>query len=150
MKGDTMKIEGGYLIGRAKFLSGRKLNKLFSEYGLTEFNGEQGKILYSLWKNDGLSSTDLSLETGLAINTLTNMLTKMEHSDLIYRKMSNTDKRRKYVFLTDKGKLLESKSKIATDKMIDIFYKDFSIQEIETFESMLRKIISNLEDEDDK
>ena len=136
-----MKIEGGYLIGRAK---------LFSEYGLTEFNGEQGKILYSLWKNDGLSSTDLSLETGLAINTLTNMLTKMEHSDLIYRKMSNTDKRRKYVFLTDKGKLLESKSKIATDKMIDIFYKDFSIQEIETFESMLRKIISNLEDEDDK
>jgi transcriptional regulator, MarR family len=150
MKGDAMKIEGGYLIGRAKFLSGRKLNKLFSEYGLTEFNGEQGKILYSLWKNDGLSSTDLSLETGLAINTLTNMLTKMEHSDLIYRKMSNTDKRRKYVFLTDKGKLLESKSKIATDKMIDIFYKDFSIQEIETFESMLRKIISNLEDEDDK
>lgn len=145
-----MKIEGGYLIGRAKFLSGRKLNKLFSEYGLTEFNGEQGKILYSLWKNNGLSSTDLSLETGLAINTLTNMLTKMEHSDLIYRKMSNTDKRRKYVFLTDKGKLLESKSKIATDKMIDIFYKDFSIQEIETFESMLRKIISNLEDEDDK
>ena len=126
------------------------MNKLFSEYGLTEFNGEQGKILYSLWKNDGLSSTDLSLETGLAINTLTNMLTKMEHSDLIYRKMSNTDKRRKYVFLTDKGKLLESKSKIATDKMIDIFYKDFSIQEIETFESMLRKIISNLEDEDDK
>lgn len=78
------------------------------------------------------------------------MLTKMEHSDLIYRKMSNIDKRRKYVFLTDKGKLLESKSKIATDKMIDIFYKDFSIQEIETFESMLRKIISNLEDEDDK
>ena len=149
MKGDTMKIEGGYLIGRAKFLSGRKLNKLFSEYGLTEFNGEQGKILYSLWKNDGLSSTNLSLETGLAINTLTNMLTKMEHSDLIYRKMSNTDKRRKYVFLTDKGKLLESKSKIATDKMIDIFYKDFSIQEIETFESMLRNIISNLEDEDD-
>lgn len=145
-----MKIEGGYLIGRAKFLSGRKLNKLFSEYGLTEFNGEQGKILYSLWKNNGLSSTDLSLETGLAINTLTNMLTKMEHSDLIYRKMSNIDKRRKYVFLTDKGKLLESKSKIATDKMIDIFYKDFSIQEIETFESMLRKIISNLEDEDDK
>ena len=73
-----MKTEGGYLIGRAKFLSGRKLNKLFSEYGLTEFNGEQGKILYYLWKKDGLSSTSISLKTGLAINTLTNMLDKME------------------------------------------------------------------------
>ena len=76
-----MKVEGGYLIGRAKFLSGRKLNKLFSEYGLTEFNGEQGKILYSLWKKDGISSTEISLDTGLAINTLTNMLDKMENSN---------------------------------------------------------------------
>ena len=40
-----MKIEGGYLIGRIKYLSGRRLNKLFSESGLSEFNGEQGKIL---------------------------------------------------------------------------------------------------------
>ena len=145
-----MKIEGGHLIGRAKFLSGRKLNKLFSEYGLTEFNGEQGKILYSLWKKDGLSSTDISLDTGLAINTLTNMLDKMEDANLIYRKQSDEDKRKKYVFLTEKGKSLETKSKIATDKMIEIFYKDFSIKEIEIFENMLRKIISNLEEEDDK
>lgn len=144
-----MKIEGGYLIGRAKLLSGRKLNKLFSEYGLTEFNGEQGKILYFLWKKDGLSSTDISLKTGLAINTLTNMLDKMEDEDLIYRKQSNRDKRKKYVFLTEKGKALERKSKIATDKMNEIFYKDFSVKEIEIFENMLRKIISNLEEEDD-
>ena len=145
-----MKIEGGYLIGRAKFLSGRKLNKLFSEYGLTEFNGEQGKILYYLWKKDGLSSTDISLDTGIAINTLTNMLDKMEKEDLIYRKRGDADKRKKYVFLTEKGKTLELKSKMATDKMDDIFYKGFSENEIEIFEDMLRRIILNLEDEDDK
>lgn len=145
-----MKTEGGYLIGRAKFLSGRKLNKLFSEYGLTEFNGEQGKILYYLWKKDGLSSTSISLKTGLAINTLTNMLDKMEKEDLIYRKQSTKDKRKKNVFLTDKGKFLESKSKIVTDKMYEIFYKGFSDSEIEMFENMLRKIIVNMEDGYDK
>lgn len=145
-----MKVEGGYLIGRAKFLSGRKLNKLFSEYGLTEFNGEQGKILYSLWKKDGISSTEISLDTGLAINTLTNMLDKMENSNLIYRKQSDADKRKKYVYLTEKGKSLELKSKIATDKMGEVFYKGFSIKEIETFENMLRKIISNLEEKNDE
>lgn len=145
-----MKLEGGYLIGRAKFLSGRKLNKLFAEYDLTEFNGEQGKILYSLWKKDGLSSTDISLDTGLAINTLTNMLDKMEAANLLYRKQSEADKRKKYVFLTPKGKLLETKAKMATDKMDEIFYKNFSMKEIELFENMLRKIILNLEEEDDK
>ncbi len=145
-----MKIEGGYLIGRAKFLSGRKLNKLFSEYALNEFNGEQGSILYCLWKKDGLSSTDISTATGLAVNTLTNMLEKMESSDLIYRKQGDTDKRKKYVFLTEKGRSLEIKSKMATDKMDRIFYKGFSANEIDIFENMLRKIISNLEEEDDK
>lgn len=145
-----MKIEGGYLIGRAKFLCGRKLNKLFSEYNLTEFNGEQGKILYFLWKKDGLSSTDISLETGLAINTLTNMLDKMEKEELIFREQSSFDKRKKFVFLTEKGKSLELKSKIANDKMNEIFYKGFSENEIILFEDMLRKIILNLEDEDDK
>ena len=145
-----LKIEGGYLIGRAKFLSGRKLNKLFSDYGLNEFNGEQGKILYCLWKKDGLSSTDISFSTGLAVNTLTNMLDKMENIGLITRKQSTADKRKKYVFLTDKGKSLEAKSKLATDKMDEIFYKGFSVKEIALFENMLRKIIANLEEEDDK
>lgn len=144
-----MKIEGGYLLGRAKFLSGRRLNKLFSEYGLTEFNGEQGNILYHLWKKDGLSSTDISTETGLAKNTLTNMLDKMEASGLIYRKLCNKDKRVKYVFLTEKGKALEGKSKSATEKMDEIFYRGFSVPEIESFEAMLKKIIANLEEEED-
>lgn len=139
-------MEGGHLIGRAKFLNGRKLNKLFSEYALTEFNSEQGKILYCLWKNDGISSTDISIDTGLAINTLSNMLDKMEASGLVYRQQSGMDKRKKYVFLTEKGRLMEAKSKLATDKMGEIFYRGFSSKEIVLFENMLRKIISNLED----
>ena len=145
-----MKTEGRYLIGRIKYLSGRRLNKLFSESGLNEFNGEQGKILYQLWKKEGISSKDIASETGLAINTLTNMLDKMEKEDLIYRKQSTKDKRKKNVFLTDKGKFLESKSKIVTDKMDEIFYKGFSESEIEMFENMLRKIIVNMEDGYDK
>ena len=90
-----MKIEGGYLIGRIKYLSGRRLNKLFSESGLSEFNGEQGKILYQLWNKDGISSKDIAAKTGLAINTLTNMLDKMEASDLIFRIQCDKDKRKK-------------------------------------------------------
>jgi len=62
-----------------------------------------------LWKKNGLGSTDISLDAGFAINTLTNMLDKMEMENLIYPKNSDTDK--KYVFLTKKGKLLEAKSK---------------------------------------
>ena len=143
-----MKIEGGYLIGRIKYLSGRRLNKLFSESGLSEFNGEQGKILYQLWNKDGISSKDISVKTGLAINTLTNMLDKMEASDLIFRIQCDKDKRKKYIFLTPKGKALEDKSQVATEKMNEIFYSGFNSCEIEIFESYLRRIIANLEEEE--
>ena len=143
-----MKIEGGYLIGRIKHLSGRRLNKLFSESGLSEFNGEQGKILYQLWNKDGISSKDIAAKTGLAINTLTNMLDKMETSDLIFRIQCDKDKRKKYIFLTPKGKALEDKSQVATEKMNEIFYTGFNSCEIEIFESYLRRIIANLEEEE--
>lgn len=143
-----MKIEGGYLIGRIKYLSGRRLNKLFSESGLSEFNGEQGKILYQLWNKDGISSKDIAAKTGLAINTLTNMLDKMEASDLIFRIQCDKDKRKKYIFLTPKGKALEDRSQTATEKMNEIFYSGFNSCEIEIFESYLRRIIANLEEEE--
>ena len=143
-----MKIEGGYLIGRIKYLSGRRLNKLFSESGLNEFNGEQGKILYQLWKKEGISSKDIASETGLAINTLTNMLDKMEVSGLIFRIPCDKDKRKKYIFLTPKGKALEDKSQVATEKMNEIFYSGFNSCEIEIFENYLRRIIANLEEEE--
>lgn len=112
-----MKVEGGCLVDRVKLLNSKRLNLWFSNCNLIEFNGKQGGILYSLWKKDDFSSTDISLYIGIVTHPLT------------YR--------------PDKMKSHEA------DKMDEIFYKDFSIKEIEIFENMLRKIISNLEEEDD-
>ena len=121
------------------------LNSLFVENGLNEFTGEQGKILYFLWKDDGIPSTEIARKTGLAVNTLTNMLDKMEKSGLIYRKESEKDKRKKLVFLTKEGKRLESKSNYASERMNEIFYRGFSGEEIELFEKQLKRIIDNLD-----
>lgn len=144
-----MEKEGGYLIGKIKYLTNRRLNRLFIENGLNEFTGEQGKIFYFLWKDDGVPSTEIARKTGLAVNTLTNMLDKMEKSGLIYRKESEKDKRKKLVFLTKEGKRLESKSNYANERMNEIFYRGFSGEEIELFEKQLKRIIDNLDDGDE-
>ncbi|MCI5722642.1 MAG: hypothetical protein MR283_01375 [Erysipelotrichaceae bacterium] len=49
-----MNLEGGNLVGKVKYLTGRRLNRLFVENRLTKFNGKQGRILYYLWKEDGI------------------------------------------------------------------------------------------------
>jgi len=105
-----MKVEGGYLVDRVKLLNSRKLNPCFSNCDLTEFNGKQGGILYSLWKKDDFSSTNISLDIWIVTHPL------------MYR--------------PDKMKSHEA------DKMGEIFYKGFSIKS-------MRKMISNLEEEDD-
>ena len=106
-----MKVEGGCLVDKVKLLNGKKLNPWFSNCDLIEFNGKQGGILYSLWKKDDFSSTNISLDIGIVTHPLPHRPDKMKSHE--------------------------------ADKMGEIFYKGFSIK------SMLRKIISNSEEEDD-
>lgn len=106
-----MKVEGGCLVDKVKLLNGKKLNPWFSNCDLTEFNGKQGGILYSLWKKDDFSSTNISLDIGIVTHPLPHRPDKMKSHE--------------------------------ADKMGEIFYKGFSIK------SMLRKMISNSEEEDD-
>lgn len=136
--------EGSYLIGHIKLLSGRILNRLFIQNGFKEFNGEQGKILYVLWKEDRISSTILSKRTGLANNSLTKMLDLMEEKGLIKRECCDNDKRKKLICITDKGRKYEKQTKEINEKMEEIIYKGFSGEEIERFEEDLKKILENL------
>lgn len=142
-----MKYEGGYLVGRIKLLTGRILNRLLSQNELFEFNSEQGKILYSLWKKDVQSVSQIAEDTGLAVNSISIMLGHLEEAGLLQRNHCNKDKRRKLICLTDKGRSLEGKTKELNNKMDMIFYKGFTEEEIQTFEENLRRIVDNLLEE---
>ena len=69
---------GGFLITKLKQLHSRSLAQGISEQGIDTFNGEQGKILFVLWQKDKITQKELACETGLAKNTITVMLEKME------------------------------------------------------------------------
>lgn len=143
-------MEGGFLVGQIKLLNGRIINKLLAENNLLEFNGEQGKILYTLWKKDNVSITEISKSSGLALNTLTSMLDLMEKADLLYRKSSDEDKRKKIVCLSEKGKSLEAKTDLINKKMAEIFYKGFSEDEMIQIDNYLKQIVKNLMEEEEK
>ena len=73
-----MKTQGGFLITRIKQVGGRVFERILSEKNIDAFNGSQGRILYILWKKDGVPISELSKETGLATPTRTSMLDSME------------------------------------------------------------------------
>ena len=140
-----MKYNGGFLMSRIKQIHGRILNNLISNREITAFNAEQGRILHVLWENDNISIKELSARTGLAINTLTTMLERMQEKNLIEKRTDEKDKRKTIIILTDYAKSLKKEYDVISEEIISVFYKNFSHNEIMEFEEYLKRILDNLE-----
>ena len=70
---------------KIKQLGDRIFEKILSEKNIDAFNRAQGRILYVLWQEDGISIRSLSTKCGLAITSLTTMLERMENKELVGR-----------------------------------------------------------------
>jgi len=137
---------GGFLITKLKQLQSRSLAQCINEQGIAAFSGEQGKILFVLWQKDKITQKELACETGLAKNTITVMLEKMEKNNLIRRITDENDKRKSLVILTDYAKSLKKSFDEISDEMLKKVYKGFSEEEIDKYEEYLHRIIKNFEE----
>jgi DNA-binding MarR family transcriptional regulator len=138
---------GGTLVSQIKQLQDRVFNKILKEEGIYEFNGQQGRILFSLWKDEKLSLIELSKRTSLAKTTLSTMIDRMRKNGLVIVEESKEDKRNLVIYLSDKTLALEDKINNATKRITDIFYKDFSEKEAKELDRLLIKIKENLKNE---
>ena len=140
-----MESRTGFLISQIKQVQSRIFQRLLQESGVQEFNGPQGRILYILWQKDEVPIVELSQKTGLAKNTLTAMLGRMENTGLIEKRTAESDKRQSLIILTEKARGLQEKYDEVSQKMNDIFYKDFTEEEVLEIDRFLDRILKNLE-----
>ncbi len=140
-----MESRTGFLISQIKQVQARIFQRLLQESGVEEFNGPQGHILYVLWQKDEVPIVELSQKTGLAKNTLTAMLGRMEDAGLIERRAARSDKRQSLIVLTKKARDLQGKYDEVSQKMNEIFYEDFTQKEVVTIDGFLDRILLNLE-----
>ncbi len=137
----------GFMIGQISKLSGRIFERILAEAGVDAFNGAQGRILYILWQEDFVPMRALSDRTGLAKNTLTSMLDRMEAAGLTQRHPDREDRRVIRIRLTEKARALKDRYDAVSGRMNEIYFKGFSDAEIDAFEKYLTRIIQNLEEE---
>lgn len=140
-----METKGGYLISRIKQLGGRRFDRMLDEAGIEAFNGAQGRILYVLWQEDGVTISQLSSRTSLANTTLTSMLDRLEHSGLITREASPKDRRALLIRLTDAARALQADYERISQQMNDLYYEGFTEDEVRQLEGYLTRILANLE-----
>ena len=142
----TMKqlSEGGMLISQVHQTSGRVFARKLREHGLDSINPAQGRILFALWKGDGISIRELASRTKLQKSTLTSMLDRLEQDGLITRIPSREDRRVILIYLAHDHEVIKDLFLQVSSEMIDLFYAGFLPEEIATFEQQLKKILKNL------
>lgn len=139
-----MRVNGGDRISQIKRISDRIFQHILLKKGIDAFNGAQGRILYILWQEDNISFRDISDRTALAPTTLTSMIDRMESQGLVKRVPDSSDRRKILLSLTDMARELQRDYNEVSSNMTDIFYKDFTDEEIEKCEELLEKIYNNL------
>lgn len=135
----------GFLISQIKLMQRRVFQRLLQNCGVEEFNGPQGNILYVLWQKDMVPIVEIAAKTGLAKNTLTVMLDRMEENGLVSRKQSPDDRRKTLVCLTEKAHALERDYNLVSQQMNELFFQNLSEKDIEELEKYLDIILGNLQ-----
>ena len=129
-------MNGGFLVTKIKRHGDRIFERILSKKGIDAFNGAQGRILYALWQEDGVSIKTVSEKCGLAITSLTTMLERMEEKNLLIRKGCPKDKRKCLLFLTDYANSLKNEYDEISEKMTKISFEGISEDERLTFEKI--------------
>ena len=137
------------MISKIKQIQGRVFEKLLAEYGVDQFNGAQGRILFVLWNDDNIPISELSEKTGLAKTTLTSMLDRLEASGHVRREIDPSDRRKVKIKLTKAADKLKSQYDEVSTRMSEIFYEGFDDDEIIDFENYLTRILKNLNKKED-
>ena len=138
--------EGGLLVAQAHQLAGRLFSRILKEHGIEELNPAQGRIVFALWKEDGLTQTELALRTKLDKSTLALMLVRLEEAGQIRRMVDAGDARIRRVALTARNRRLHEAYRAASQEMGRRYYKGLGEARIDAFEATLRIVIDNLEE----
>ena len=113
------------------------------EKGLPDFASSHGNILFQLSRFPKISMNELAEKINRDKSTTTVLVRKLEAEGFVKTFSSDSDKRTKFITLTEKGSQYNKLTKEISQSLNKTFYKGFTEQEKETFVSLLEKINKN-------
>ena len=100
--------QSGFLMAKIRQVGGRIAERILKKHGI-EINSAQGRIMFALWRQDGISINQLAQKTQLKKSTLTSMLDRLETMGYLRRQRCPEDRRKIRIYRTQKDKHLEKK-----------------------------------------
>jgi DNA-binding MarR family transcriptional regulator len=123
----------GYLSRKGRSFITKELEK----YGI---GAGQTIFLITLYEKDGINQEQLAEELFMDKTTVARGLQKLEQNGIIRRVSAKNDKRSKLVFLTEKGRELESEVKNVLKTWDEKISHSLDDNEIENLQKILKKL----------
>jgi MarR family transcriptional regulator, organic hydroperoxide resistance regulator len=105
-------------------------------------------FLRILWEHEGLTQRELSEEAGVMEPTTFSALKAMERLGYVARRRMDGDRKKSYVFLTPKGKLLKNQLVPLAEIVNRIAIRGLNPGDVNTTRDVLLAIISNLAEDE--
>ncbi|HHY21590.1 MAG TPA: MarR family transcriptional regulator [Bacilli bacterium] len=126
-----------FLIGKAQQQAYQTSKALLQPYGITPV---QSALLLLLFEVDGQHSSELGERIRLDSATMTGLLDRLMKQGLIERRSSEKDRRINHIYLTDRGKELQTTLEHKIIEINEAILRHFSDEEAEQLKKMLIKI----------
>ena len=107
------------------------------------------RMFRTLCVRDGLTQVELARAAGLTSPSVSSALNKMENDGLVKRVPDAKDRRKVYVFITEKGRELDKEIIGRCIGLEKAMLRGISDEERETLMSILRRMLCNLLEEEE-
>ncbi|WP_171180025.1 MarR family winged helix-turn-helix transcriptional regulator [Ruegeria sp. HKCCD8929] len=139
---DFQENSAGYLANHMARLFAAGLQKRIQPLGVAP---AQFMVLLELWTRDGRTQADLVGALDVEQATMANTLNRMQRDGLIERRASDTDRRSRLVFLTDRARGLEAEAKAAARAQNAQALAGIDEADRARFLALMRRAIANMQ-----
>jgi MarR family transcriptional regulator, organic hydroperoxide resistance regulator len=112
------------------------------EHGLTF---AQAAVMSRLWRQDGLTQSQLQEQVGVDASTMTGLVQRMTGQGLVRRRRDHADGRVVRVYLTPRGRALRPLLAPEAEAANSLFFRGFSAAERATCIELMHRALRNLE-----
>lgn len=105
----------------------------------------QGSLLLLILQNEGVSQRDLAEQLDVRPSSMTEMLSRLEQSDLIKKKQDEKDQRIMRISLTEKGREAAQKIEESKDSFIESFFIGLTEEDQQQLLVLTQKLCKKLE-----
>lgn len=128
--------------GKVSLAINKRLQENFTSAGV-QITPEMWNVLICLYEEEYVAQSELCDTVFLDKVSLTRLLEAMEQQRYVYRMHNPRDRRAKFVYLTDKGRLIKEQAQLIAIRTLKEALAGLGMEDISICQEVLRRIFEN-------